>query len=59
MRNFFWKGFAGGKINYLVKWSLVSLPLKDVGLSLGGIKIQNSALLSKWGWRYSKEDSAF
>ena len=58
MRNFFWEGFAGGKINHLVKWSLVSLPFKDGGLGVGGIKTQNSALLAKWGWRYSKEDSA-
>ena len=58
MRNFFWEGFAGGKINHLVKWSLVSLPLKDRGLGLGGVKTQNSALLAKWGWRYSKEVSA-
>ena len=57
MWNFFWEGFAGGKINHLVKWSLVSLPLKDGGFGLGGIKTQNSALLVKWGWRYSKEDS--
>ena len=49
MRNFFWEGFAGGKINHLVKWSLVSLPSKDGGLGLGGIKTQNSALFAKWG----------
>ncbi|KAA0068192.1 mediator of RNA polymerase II transcription subunit 8 isoform X2 [Cucumis melo var. makuwa] len=29
------------------------------GLGLGGIKILNSTLLAKWGWRYSLEDSTF
>ena len=38
MRNFFWERFAGGKINPLVKWSLVSLLLKDGGLGLVALK---------------------
>ena len=28
------------------------------GHGLRGIKIRNTALLAKWGWRYSKEKSA-
>ena len=35
----------------------VSSPLKDRGLGLGGIKIHNTALLAKWGQRYSKSES--
>ena len=58
-RNFFWEGFSSSKLNHLVKWNLVSLPSKGGGLSLGGFKIHNSALLAKWGWRFAMEDSAF
>ncbi|TYK03823.1 hypothetical protein E5676_scaffold347G00140 [Cucumis melo var. makuwa] len=47
MRNFFWKDLLV-EINHPVKWSLVSLPLKDGGLGLGGIEIHNLALLAKW-----------
>ena len=56
MRNFVWEGHAGSKINHLVKWNKASTTLK-VG-SLGGIKIHNTFLLAKWGWRFSKEESA-
>ena len=31
-RNFFWKGYSGSKLNHLVNWNLVSLPLKGGGL---------------------------
>ncbi|TYK31267.1 hypothetical protein E5676_scaffold455G005570 [Cucumis melo var. makuwa] len=31
---------------------------KRWGLNLGGIKIHNTTLLAKWGWRFSKEESA-
>ncbi|TYJ99950.1 tryptophan--tRNA ligase [Cucumis melo var. makuwa] len=48
-RNFFWEGNSGSKLNYLVKWNLVSFPLKGGVLGLGGLKIHNSALLAKWG----------
>ena len=54
MRNFFWEGYAGGKINDLVNWSKVSSPIKDGDLGLGGIKIHNTALLAEQ-WRFSKE----
>ncbi|TYK21876.1 hypothetical protein E5676_scaffold494G00090 [Cucumis melo var. makuwa] len=58
MRNFFREGHADSKINQLVNWNKVSSLPKDGGLGLGGIKIHNTALLAKWGWRYSKEESA-
>lgn len=47
-RNFFWEGNSGSKLNYLVKWNLVSFPLKGGVLGLGCLKIHNSALLAKW-----------
>ena len=58
MQNFFWEGHASSKIDHLVNWNEVSSPLKDGGLSLGGIKIHNTALLTKWDWSYSKKESA-
>ncbi|KAA0031516.1 Transposon TX1 uncharacterized [Cucumis melo var. makuwa] len=58
-RNFFWEGYSGSKLNHLVKWNLVSLPSKGGGLDLGGLKTHNCALLTKWGWRFAMEDSAY
>ena len=43
MRNFFWEGHAGSKINHLANWNKVSSPLEDKGFGLGGIKIHNTA----------------
>lgn len=56
MRNFFWEGQSGSKINHLVNWKKVILSQLDGGLGLGGIKIQNTALLAKWGWRFLVEE---
>lgn len=58
MRNFCWGGNSGSKINHLAAWKKVTPSQFDVGLSLGSIKTQNTALLDKWGWRYTKEDTA-
>ncbi|KAA0062490.1 cbl-interacting serinethreonine-protein kinase 9 [Cucumis melo var. makuwa] len=58
MRNFFWEGHAGSKISHLDKWNKASTPLKDGVFGLGGIKIHNTALLAKWGRRFSNEESA-
>ena len=33
--------------------------IKGWGLGPEDINIHNSALLAKWGWRYSKEETAF
>ncbi|KAA0041990.1 uncharacterized protein E5676_scaffold306G002220 [Cucumis melo var. makuwa] len=54
-RNFFWEGYFDSKLN-LVKWNLVSLPLKGGGLGLEGLKTHNFALLVKWGGRFVMED---
>jgi len=58
MRNFFWEGNKGGKLNHLVKWDAVIKSYKDGGLSLGKLKHKNQSLLSKWGWHFSKEENS-
>lgn len=58
MRNFFWEGHKGSKINHLVKWNLVIKPRIDEGLGFGGLKAKNLALLAKWGWRYLNEENS-
>ena len=58
MRNFFWEGHKGGKLNHLAKWELVTKDLKDGGLGLGNVRSKNVALLSKWGWRFTRETEA-
>lgn len=58
MRNFFWEGHKGSKINHLVKWSHVTRAQVDGGLSLGGLKVKNLALPAKWGWWFFNEDSS-
>ena len=58
VRKLFWEGNKGGKLNHLVKWDAVIKSYKDGGLSLGKLKHKNLALLSKWGWRFSKEQNS-
>lgn len=50
MKNFFWEGHKGGKINHLVKWEVVTRAQEDGGLGLGGQRVRNLAWLAKWGW---------
>ena len=58
MKNFFWEGNKGGKINHLVKWELVNKAQEDGGLGFGGLRVRNLALLAKWGWRLTKEKNS-
>ena len=55
MRNFFWEGHKGSKINHLLKWNLVTRSQSEGGLGFGGLKSKNVALLAKCGWRYFSE----
>lgn len=58
MRNFFWEGHNGSRINHLVKWNPVTQYLADEGLSIGGLRAKNFAILAKWEWKYlDKENS--
>ena len=58
MRNFFWEGHKGGKLNHLVKWEKVTKDQKDGGLDFGSLKTSNLALLSRWGWWYLKDPNS-
>ena len=49
LANFFWEGYGGSKINHLVNWC------KFTGLD--GRKVHHTALLAKWCWRFSKEET--
>lgn len=40
LRNFFWEGHNGSKINQLVKWETVHKSIADGGLGLGSFKAQ-------------------
>lgn len=55
LKDFFWEGNKGSRINHLAKWDLVSRSLMDGGLGFDDIKVWNVALLAKWGWRYFYE----
>lgn len=58
LRNFFWKGHKGSKVNHLVKWKFVSKALKDGGLGLDNLKNRNTVLLFKWNWRFLKKQDS-
>ena len=38
LRNFFWEGNKGSKLNHLVKWNMVIRALSKGGLGFGGLK---------------------
>lgn len=55
MRRFLWGGNSDTrKINW-VAWDTVASPLKAGGLGISKLKDTNTALLSKWIWRYRLE----
>ena len=47
----------GGRAISLVKWEVVQRPKKLGGLGVGDIVVKNVALLFKWWWRFSAEES--
>lgn len=47
MRNFFWEGHEGNKMNHLAKWKLVTNSQLDGGLEIGDLRRKNLALLAK------------
>lgn len=49
LRNFFWEGHEGSKLNCHVNCKMVNKSSLDVGLDLGDLKIKNLALLAKLG----------
>jgi len=57
-RDFLWLGNKEGKGRHLVKWQVVQLHKQSCGLGIRNLKIQNTCLLSKWLWRFTKETHA-
>ncbi|CAN1810376.1 Putative ribonuclease H protein At1g65750, partial [Linum perenne] len=57
--NFLWSGSnEGGKIHW-VDWNMVKTDKKFGGLGVHDLATLNSALLSKWMWRYAVERNAW
>lgn len=58
-RAFYWKELSednGGKRKlHSVKWSALCQPKNKGGLGLGVLQAKNSAMLSKWWWRWIVE----
>lgn len=57
-RDFLWWGNKEGKGIHLVKRQTAQLSKKAGGLGIKNLGLQNKCLLSKWLWRFSKEDHA-
>lgn len=58
-RKFFWneleKDKEGTMKLYLLNWKTICMPKEKGGLGLGFLEFKNSALLSKWWWRWYEE----
>ena len=57
-RDFLWSGISGDLKVHLVKWAKVCQPMQIGGLGIRCLRSFNSALLSKWLWRYDLETNA-
>jgi hypothetical protein len=57
-RNFLWGGGLVEKKLCWVKWDQISLPKSQGGLGVKNLALFNSALLSKWKWRFLDERNA-
>ncbi|KAG5624891.1 hypothetical protein H5410_010109 [Solanum commersonii] len=59
-RDFLWLGNKEGKGRHLFKWQVVQLHKQSGGGGLGirNPRIQNTCLLSKWLWRFTRETHA-
>ncbi|WMV25761.1 hypothetical protein MTR67_019146 [Solanum verrucosum] len=55
-RNFLWHGDKEKKGYHLVKWSSVICDKKWGGLGIKNLKIQSTALMMKWLWKFTKEN---
>ena len=56
LRNFFWEGHEGSKVDHLVRPKTGNRALVDGGLCLRGLEAKKLAFLAKWGWRYLEEE---
>lgn len=58
IRDFFWDGGDFHPCSHLVKLKWTYLPIKLGGLGLGSFRHSNNALLMKWLWRFTQEETA-
>lgn len=58
MRNFLWDSAKDKRKMCWVSWRKICTPMNKGGLGVKNLKLTNLALLSKWIWRYTKENDA-
>lgn len=56
-RNFFWYGDGEKKGIPLLRWDIITKPKEMEGLGVGDMVVKNVAMLFKWWWRFTKEES--
>ena len=56
-RNFLWDGLGESYKHHLVAWNKVCSPIAQGGLGIRPLHLFNQALLSKWLWRFGREDT--
>ena len=57
MKRFLWAGSDSVKKIHWVAWERVTSPKKVGGLGITKLKDSNAALLSKWVWRFKRENN--
>ena len=55
---FFWGSKENGRNLPLISWEVIQRPKKFGGLGVGNLVLKNAALLFKWWWRFSNENSS-
>lgn len=53
-----WGGADGKRKLARVSWERVCLPKRLGGAGVVNLKVKNSALMAKWGWRFATEKNA-
>ena len=54
-----WEGVSDVRGLHLVRWELVKAPRSREGLGVLDLRSMNSALFSKWSWRFEVERNAW
>ena len=58
IRNFVWTGGSTNSVAHLVKWDCTSRSICYGGREIVSFSKKNIALLTKWFWRFSKEEAS-